>query len=136
LLRQTSYDCGKTTAQEAKMYKGWQDWNVLAYLQQLHDSDGIAVVVVNWPLAHEPVGECYNVRYSAAAVDSFNRWLQAECDARGLAYVDLHDLLPPDEFFDSSHPTAEGHRRIAQRLAPAVETALRARPLARARSAP
>ena len=44
---------------------------------------------------------------------------------RGLGYVDLHDLLPPELFVDSLHVTAEGHHRIAEQLAPVVETMLR-----------
>lgn len=123
---QKRYDCSKITAAAATEYQDWQSWNILAYLQNLHDTAGIQVLVVTWPIAHEPVGECYNARYSTAAVEEFNRWVRDECAARGLAYVDLHDLLPPDQFFDSIHPTADGHRRIAERLEPAVAAALRA----------
>jgi hypothetical protein len=124
-LQQANYDCSQTVKEEARTLQGWQSWNILEYLQQLHDAEGIAVLVVNWPVVHQPVGECYNIRYTAAGLDEFNRWLRAECEARGLGYIDLHDLLTPAQFVDSLHLTEEGHRRVADELAPAVETALR-----------
>jgi lysophospholipase L1-like esterase len=101
----------------------------------VRDATGIPVLVVNLPVTHEPVGQCYNVRYSARRVKQFNGWLQTECAARKFDYVDLHTLLPPDQFSDPLHPTAEGHRLIADELAPAVETLLRARAAGR-RSSP
>lgn len=131
----SKYDCRQTLVQGARRYRNWQDWNILAYLQQVRDTDGIPVLIVNLPVTHEPIGKCYNVRYATAAVERFNQWLRAECEARGFAYVDLHDLLPPDEFVDPLHPSAEGHRRVAERLAPEVETLLRARAAARGAAA-
>jgi hypothetical protein len=126
----TTYDCTEVILRR-RGYRRWQSWNILAYLQALHERDGIQVLVANWPMDHKPIGECYNARHAAADVDEFNRWLRDECAARGLEYVDLHDLLSSAEFFDSIHPTAEGHQRIAEHLAPAVEEALRARAAAR-----
>jgi hypothetical protein len=133
--RQTQYDCDRTMAEDRENYDDWQSWNVLAYLETIHITYDIPILVLNWPEAHEPVGACYNVRYSAAAVDEFNRWLRAECERRGFGYLDLHDLLPANQFFDSLHPTAEGHRRIAERIGPVVESVLRER-AAHADSAP
>jgi hypothetical protein len=118
--RQTRYDCAKTQRENAARFADWQSWNVLAYLQQLHDQRGIDVLVVNWPIAHEPVGVCYNVRYGNRWVAEFNQWLGAQAAERGLAYLDLHDLLPADQFFDSLHPTPAGHARIAERVAAAL----------------
>jgi len=125
--RVKTYDCLEVTEREELTYRDWQSWNVLAYLDQLRASSGVQVLVVNWPVAYEPVGACFNARHSAAAIEEFNRWLRAECAARNLPFVDLHDLLAADQFFDSIHPIAEGHRRIAEQLAPAVESALRVR---------
>jgi hypothetical protein len=130
--REQRYDCEKTMKQEASHYKDWQSWNILAYLQQVHEEYRIPVIVVNWPEAHEPVDTCYNFRHSVAAVEEFSRFLQTECEARGLGYVNLHELLPAELFYDSRHPTAEGHRRIAEQLAPIVERVLRRRAAARA----
>jgi lysophospholipase L1-like esterase len=79
------------------------------------------VVVINWPVAHEPVDGCYNVRYPAPALAAYNAWLREETAARGLRYVDLHDLLPPERFLDSVHVTAAGQAEIADRLVEAVE---------------
>lgn len=118
--RQTTYDCSRTQADFDWQFRGWQSWNVLAYLEQIRSTRGVAAVVVNWPVAHEPVGDCYNVRYPAAAFAEYNAWLRAETAARGLHYVDLHDLLPADFFLDSLHVSAAGHRQIAEQLSRAL----------------
>jgi len=122
-----AYDCQQTLKDGARLYRNWQNWNILAYLQQIRDDSGIPILVVNLPVSHEPIGACYNVRYPAVEVSRFNQWLPAECAARGFECVDLHDLLPPAEFLDPLHPSAEGHRQIAEQLAPTVERLLRAR---------
>ena len=113
------------------MYRNFQEWNILAYLQRVSETSGIPVLVVNLPVTREPIGRCYNARYPAGQFKQFNVWLRAECDARHFGYIDLHDLLPPEQFVDPLHPSAEGHRRIADQLAPAVETLLRTRAAAR-----
>jgi hypothetical protein len=100
----------------------WRSWNILAYLEELHRSRGVEVLVVNWPVAHEPVGDCYNVRYPNAGLAEFRDWVREETRARGLAHLDLQDLLPADEFIDSLHVTAAGHARIAAALGPIVRT--------------
>lgn len=122
--RQTSYDCEATKQDNEFRYTSWQEWNVLAYLEELERTRGLEVVVVNWPNAHEPVGDCYNVRYTRALVAEYNDWLAAQARRRGLDYLDLHDLLPPQEFFDSLHVKPEGHRRIAERVAEVIDPLL------------
>jgi hypothetical protein len=114
--RQTSYDCAKTHSIIDHRYRDWQTWNILSYLQELRRSDGIDVVVVAWPVAHEPVGDCYSVRYTEDSVQQFSSWLQDESARRGLSLVDLHALLPPELFLDSLHVSAAGHARIATAL--------------------
>ena len=114
--RQTSYDCAKTAAVVAERYRNWQTWNILSYLEELRRSDGIDVVVVAWPVAHEPVGDCYSVRYTEESVQEFNGWVQAESARRGLPFVDLHALLPPELFLDSLHVSAAGHAGVAAAL--------------------
>ena len=120
--RQRDYDCPTTQSDFAEGWPDWKSWNVLAWLQQLQATRGTPVVVVNAPVAHEPVGACYDVRYPTAAFEEYVAWLRDEAERRGLAYVDLHDAVPADEFVDSIHVDAAGHRRIAERLeAPLVE---------------
>jgi hypothetical protein len=121
-----SYDCAATLAAEEKD-RAWRTWDILAYLEELQRTRGIDVVVVHWPLNHQPSGACYDQRVSDARLAQFLEWLKADTAERGLAYVDLHDLLRPDEFLDSLHLTAEGNRRVAAALAPAVENVVRRR---------
>ena len=122
LGRQTQYDCELTKDQFGVEFDHWRSWNILAYLEELHRSRGVEVLVVNWPVAHEPVGDCYNVRYPNAGLAEFRDWVREETRARGLAHLDLQDLLPADEFIDSLHVTAAGHARIAAALGPIVRT--------------
>jgi hypothetical protein len=114
--RQGTYDCAATRAAFERDWHDWKSWNSVAYLEQLQKTRGTTAVVVNWPVAHEPVDDCYDVRYPTAALEDWNVWLRDETRRRGLAYVDLHDALPADEFIDSIHVDAAGHRRIAERL--------------------
>ena len=129
--RATAYDCDRTRMQNQRDFQNWQRWNILAYLEQLQRERDIPVLVVHWPVAHEPVGDCYNMRFTNALAAEFVDWLAAETRARGLAYLDLHDLLPNVEFIDSLHATALGHRHIADAIAPVLEPILEQR-LARA----
>jgi hypothetical protein len=129
--RQSRYNCGATKRKFSTHFSDWWTWNILAYLEQIRRSRGVEVVVVNWPVAHEPVADCYNVRYPANAMARFNAWLRDEAAARGLHYVDLHDLLPSDAFLDSLHVGADGHRQVAEQLeralAPLLEEMARER---------
>lgn len=118
------YKCSETE-RTMNSYTNWKDWNVLAYLEDLQRRRGIRVLVVHWPIAHEPLGNCYSVRYTTAAVNDFSEWIRSETERRQLAYLDLRDLLPNEGFIDSLHPTAQGHRQIADRLAPALDPMLR-----------
>jgi hypothetical protein len=122
--RQSQYDCQLTRARCAADFKDWRQWNILAYLQELHETRGVEILIVNWPIAHEPVEDCYSVRYTDAAVAQFNTWLADEVRERGLDYVDLHDLLPADDFVDSVHVTAAGHERVAGAIAQALDPIL------------
>lgn len=125
--RQTRYDCEKTRNEFATRYAGWQQWNILSYLEDLKRRDGIEAVVVYWPLAYEPVDDCYNVRYPRAAVAEFGVWLAEQTAARGLRYLDLHAQFPAELFLDSLHVSAEGHARLADVLAIALQPIIDAR---------
>jgi hypothetical protein len=118
--RQTDYKCSETE-RTMNSYTNWKDWNVLAYLDDLQRRRGIRILVVHWPIAHEPVEDCYSVRYTNAAVSDFSEWIRAETERRQLTYLDLRDLLPPELFIDSLHPTPQGHQRIAERIAQALD---------------
>lgn len=125
--RQTSYDCAETKRLLAFNYNHWKEWNILAYLQQIQQTTGVTILIVNWPAAHEPVDDCYNVRYSNAALEDYDRWLREETRARGLRYADLHTLLAANEFFDSVHVTVAGQQKIANWVALSLDPILRER---------
>jgi hypothetical protein len=123
--RQTKYNCERTKTDTAVRFgDDWASWNILAELDALQRERGIPVLIVYWPVAHEPVGDCYSVRYTNTQMSEFGAFLQQQTAARGLAYLDLHDLLPPDLFLDSLHVSAAGQERIATALAPALEALL------------
>jgi hypothetical protein len=116
MKRQQRYDCGRTRREFAEDFRNWKEWNILAYLDQIRRETAAEVVILNWPVAHEPRGRCYNVRYTEAALADYNRWLREQTRSRGFPYLDYHDLLAPSGFFDSLHPTEQGHRAIADHL--------------------
>ena len=125
--RPGAYDCAKTREDVEKRYTDWQDWNILSYLDDLRRRDGVEIVLVYWPLAHEPVQDCYNIRDTTAGVEEFAAWMRAQATARHFPYVDLHAVLAPELFLDSLHLSAEGHARVAELLAQALAPIVRER---------
>ncbi len=125
--RKTAYDCEATLRQNALFFQDFEQWNPLEDLADIRARRGIDVLVVNGPDEPEPDGECFNRRYSKALFSEYNRWLAAETARLGLPYLDLHDLVAPENFIDSLHVTAAGHRQIADRVAPALEPLVAAR---------
>jgi len=122
------YPCAPVLRQYESTFVDWQDWSMLDYLAQLRDEQGIEVLIVNWPVAHQPRGACYNVRYPASAVEEYVAWMRNRTQALDLPYLDLHDLLKLNEFVDSLHPTARGQAKVAARLAAKLEAMLEQRP--------
>lgn len=125
--RQTQYACEATLEKAKGQFFRWKERNVLAYLEDVSRRHGIDVLVVSWPVAHEPVGDCYNVRYPTRLVREFNAWLRKEAQARGLSHMDLHGYLPSQHFLDSLHIDALGHRLLALRIGQALEPIVSAR---------
>ncbi len=119
--RSGRYNCAETRAVMTRQFSNWEDWTILPYLDELRQRDGVEVVLVSWPIAHEPIDDCYNVRNTDAAVGEFSAWMREQTAARNLPYVDLHTLLAPEYFLDSLHVSAEGHTRVAEALADALE---------------
>ena len=122
--RQTEYDCSETERAMIS-YANWREWNVLAYLEDLQRRHGIRVLVVHWPIAHEPLGNCYSVRYTNAVVKDFADWISAQTTQRQLAYLDLRDFIPAETFIDSLHLKPEGHQLIAEKIAQRLNPILR-----------
>lgn len=118
------YDCDEVLARRASGFADWQSWNILAALEALHQATGVEVVMVYWPLGENPSGPCFNARFTYDDMRDFGAWLAAETSRRDLAYVDLHDALAPEDFFDTVHVTASGHRKVAERLRAPLDAAL------------
>jgi hypothetical protein len=118
--RALRYDCEKISRAFNEKYRNWRDWSVLDYLAELRDTNGIDVLVVSWPVAHEPRGSCYNSRYPADVFAEYTLWLEQKTADLDLPYLDLHDLLESRDFVDSLHPTFHGQRKVAARLEPAI----------------
>jgi hypothetical protein len=117
--RQTEYDCSETERAMIS-FKNWKEWNVLAYLEDLQKRRGIRVLVVHWPIAHEPLGNCYSVRYTNTAVQDFADWIAAQTRQRQLPYLDLSTFLPAESFIDSLHIKPEGHQLLADHIVKAL----------------
>jgi hypothetical protein len=115
------YSCETVKRDFEKNFSDWKAWSMLDALAELRDERGIDVLVVNWPVAHVPRGDCYNIRYPAAALADYAVWMKERTAALDLPYLDLHDLLLPSEFVDSLHPTAHGQAKVAARLAVRLE---------------
>ena len=131
----SDYHCAEVERKFLRAFRDWKAWNIVAYLEQI-DQGGTPVLIVNWPVAHEPRGggRCYNVRFTTQAFAAYNEWLRKEVEERGLTYLDLHDFLPNEDFVDSYHPNAVGHRKLAERLEREIRRVLdeRAEPADRA----
>lgn len=84
----------------------------------------VPVLIVNEPI-YISDGENSDLRYNAWyprwAYDQYRHLLGATATAEGWAYLDLWNVLEPDDFTDSPvHLTPSGTRRLAEILAPAV----------------
>ena len=131
LLRRGGYRCSETLELFERDFHAWQEWNILAYLERVQQQTGTEVLVVNWPVAHAPIGACYNRRYPSEAQEEYDRWLRSQAESRGLSYLDLHDLVPAEEFPDTLHPSPDGHARIASALVRALRERFPPEPRAR-----
>ena len=123
-VHQTDYKCEDIRARVGTNFRNWQAWNVLAYLQHLRETTGIEVLIVAWPVVYEPVEDCYDSRFTKAAVEEYTAWLAEETRTRNLPYLDLHAFLPPDGFVDSIHLGPDGHRRVAEQVAATLDPML------------
>ncbi len=110
------YRCRSVLPSFREKYANWQEWSMLDVLAELRAETGVEVLVVNWPVAHQPRGACYNARYPTEAFNEYVDWIEAKASELELDFLDLHDLLAQREFVDSVHPTVKGQRKVAQRL--------------------
>jgi hypothetical protein len=114
------YDCAAVQREWKEQFTGWQEWNALAWLERLQKQRGIPVLVVAWPVASALRWGCYNQFYPMEFPPGVASWLADETSRRGLAYLDLHRVVPPKEFVDWTHIGPAANVRVAGRLAPAV----------------
>jgi hypothetical protein len=116
IMQREDYTCGEVLESFARNFRGWRTWNTLEYLESLAERVDARVVVVAWPIRHDPKGACYNWRYPKRAVAEFDAWLRDEAERRGFSFVDLHDALGRSAFVDSLHPTPSGNEEVVSRL--------------------
>jgi hypothetical protein len=121
------YDCRATHRRNARSFNGWGKVNPLAYLAQVRERTGIPIVVVDWPIAHEPSGDCYNSYFTNHIVGSYHAWLQDETRRLDIPVIYLTRALLPRDFLDTLHPNARGQRKIAGSMVPFLEPILRRR---------
>ena len=101
--------------------------NIGAMVHQAMAAHVIPVVGIPLPIcpedAPESWGKVTDFAASARILESYSQWLRDFCQAFGVACVDFRqDFLTAEGavrrelFVDGLHPTAEGHRLMAQRL--------------------
>ena len=113
LKTQASYDCAEVEPISTEVYRDWEKWNVVAFLEWMRERTGVEVAIVHWPLKRAPSGRCYDSRFMKQDVRDFERWIHSETRARNIPLLDLHESVPNQLFFDSLHLNQDGHRRIA-----------------------
>ena len=121
------YDCRAVHKSNARSFRQWGDVNSLAYLAEVRDRLGVPVVVVMWPISHEPSADCFNAYVTKRIVDRYRMWMRAEAARLRLPLIDLTQTLLPRDFLDTLHPNARGQRKIAGTLSPQLVPILRAR---------
>jgi len=121
------YGCRGVHKSNARSFRRWGDVNSLAYLAEVRDRTGIPVVVVMWPMSHEPSEDCFNAYFTKRIVDRYRAWITAEAARLGLPLIDLTQTLLPRDFLDTLHPNARGQRKIAGALSPHLVPFLRER---------
>lgn len=84
------------------------------------------LLVVNQPI-YMATGKNSNVRYSREyprwAYDAYRLVMSRLVIQQGIAYIDLHDAVPPADFTGSLHLTDKGEEKLADALAPRLEKA-------------
>lgn len=116
-----------------RQYVDWKKWSMLDVLADLRDETGIEVLVVNWPVDSDRRGDCFNIRFPAETFQEYVRWTAMRSEELGLPYLDLHDYLDHNEFFDSVHPNVRGQRKMAARMSEKILSLLPRRSVVRQR---
>jgi hypothetical protein len=97
-----------------------RQWELLRAGQQMADEAGVRLLVVNEPIyvANGPNTDVnYNSFYERNLYDRFRAALNDFARQHRLTYLDLWNLLPGDNFSNTSlHYNLDGNRRIAQKL--------------------
>ncbi|HZY42269.1 MAG TPA: hypothetical protein VFF59_09755 [Anaerolineae bacterium] len=103
-----------------------RQWELLRAGQQLANEAGVPLLIVNEPtyIGSGPHSDAnYNSFYERNLYDRFRAALTDFTRQHALAYLDLWDLLPPDNFSNTPlHYTLDGNRRVAQKLLTALST--------------
>ncbi len=94
-----------------------RQWALLRAGQQMAQAAQVPLLMVNEPIyigSGENSDVNYNSFYERALYDRFRAALAAFTRQRALPYLDLWNMLPPEDFSNTSlHYNAEGNRRVA-----------------------
>jgi hypothetical protein len=97
-----------------------RQWELLRASQQMAQEANVPLLIINEPMyvgsgEHSDVN--YNSFYERNLYDRFRTALADFTQQHHLSYLDLWNLLPPENFSNTSlHYTAEGNRRVAEEV--------------------
>jgi hypothetical protein len=103
-----------------------RQWDLLLAAQQMAQARGIPLLIVNEPtyIGSGPNADVnYNSFYERALYDRFRAAMTMFVQQHGLAYLDLWNSLPPEDFSNTSlHYNLAGNQRVAQELMQQFQT--------------
>lgn len=117
---QTLATCGPNANRHVRSFE-----RMLGFLQRAHVRAVVAYFPEN-PVFRQPEARKY---FDPALSDAYADLFARQAVAHGARFVDLRNLLPPEDFYDLVHVNFEGRRKISTRMAEIVEEEWRAREL-------
>jgi hypothetical protein len=97
-----------------------RQWELLHAGRQMAQEAGVPLLIVNEPIyigSGENAAVNYNSFYERTLYDRFRAALAKFVEQHSLPYLDLWNLLPPENFSNTAlHYNAEGNRRVADEI--------------------
>ncbi|HTP08898.1 MAG TPA: SGNH/GDSL hydrolase family protein, partial [Anaerolineae bacterium] len=105
-----------------------RQWELLRAGQQMAREANVPLLIVNEPIyvgSGENSDVNYNSFYERALYDRFRTALTTFTQQHAMSYLDLWNLLPPENFSNTSlHYNAEGNRRVADEIMKAMQSSI------------